>query len=158
MTVLTILGSVAAIIVAVVTIWNTATFSRLRLRVRAARHARRERKRQAENIQHFAAEPALREIHDRFDELHSAYVSRDMPHDLRVLWTKAFRLAGKTPVGPPFRYRALEFHCDMTAMTIRKGSASITGREELDPLRIPPPPHSAIARTPPSLPVIEMRE
>ena len=107
MTVLTILGSVAAIIVAVVTIWNTATFSRLRLRVRAARHARRERKRQAESIKRFGADPALREIEDRFDELHDAYTSKDVPYELRVVWTKVFRLAGEAPVRPPFQYRAL---------------------------------------------------
>lgn len=155
MTVLAILGYAAAIVVAVITIWNTATVSRLRLRVRASLYARRERKRLTERIKRFAAESALIEIEDRFDELHSAYVSRDVPYDLRVLWTKAFWLAGKAPVGPPFRYGALEFHWDMSAMTIRKGSASITGRDELDPLRIPPPPHSAMAVNPPPVPVID---
>ena len=158
MTVLTILGSVAAITVAVITIWNTATVSRLRVKLQVAGRARRERKRQAESIEHFAAKPALREIHDRFDELHKAYTSRDVPHDLRALWAKAFRLAGESPVRTPFQFGELVFHRDMGAMTIRKGPASITGREELDPLRIPPPPHSAIAIPHPSVSVIDSGE
>ena len=155
MTVLAILGYVAAIVVAIITIWNTATASRLRLRVRAALYARSERKQLTERIKGFAAEPALVEIEDRFDELHSAYISRDVPYDLRILWTKTFWLAGKAPVGPPFRYGALELHWDPSAMTVRKGAASITGWEELDPLKIPPPPHSAMAVNPPPVPVID---
>ena len=154
MTVLTIVGSVAAIIVAVITIWNTATVSRVHIKIQAERRARHVRKRQSESIKRFAAEPALAEIADRFDELHDAYTSKDVPYDLRVVWNKVFRLVGKAPVTLPFQYGTLVFHWDMSAMNIRKGSASITGREELDPLRIPPPPHSAIARTLPSMPVI----
>ena len=155
MTVLAILGYVAAIVVAVITIWNTATISRLRLRVRTALYARRERKQLAERIKRFAAEPALVEIEDRFDELHKAFESRDVPFDLRGLWAKVFRLAGRAPVKPPFQYGELVLHWDMSAMTIRKGAASITGWEELDPLRIPPPPYSATAVNPPPVPVVD---
>ncbi len=151
MTVLAILGYVAAIVVAVITIWNTATVSRLRLRIRVALHARRDRKHQTESTKRFAAEPAMVEMEERFDDLHKAFEARDVPFDLRVLWAKVFRLADRAPVKPPFQYGELVIHWDMSAMTIRKGAASITGREELDALRIPPPPHSAIAM--PGLPI-----
>lgn len=158
MTVLAILGYVAAIVVAIITIWNTATVSRLRLRVRSARDASREQKQLTESIKRFAAEPAMVEIEDRFDELRKAFESRDVPVDLKVLWAKVSRLAGRAPVNPPFQYGDLVFHWDMSAMTIRKGAASITGWEELDPLRIPPPPYSATARPAPSVPVIDTDE
>ncbi len=68
MTVLAILGYVAAIVVAVITIWNTATVGCLRLGVWGALYARRERRRQTESIKRFAAEPAMVEIEDRFEE------------------------------------------------------------------------------------------
>lgn len=157
MTVLAILGYVAAIVVAVITIWNTATVSRMRLRVRGAGalYARRERKRQTENTRRFAAEPAMVEIEERFDELRKAFESRDVPFDLRVLWAKVFRLIGRAPVKPPFQYGELVIHWDMNAMTIQKGDASITGWAELDPLRIPPPPYSAMAPTLPAIPMIQ---
>jgi len=158
MTILAILGYVAAIVVAVMTIWNTATVSRLRLRVRVALHNRRERRRQMESIKSFAAEPAMVEIEDRFDELCKAFESRDVPFDLRVLWAKVFRLVARAPVNPPLQYGELVIHWDMSAMTIRKGAASVTGWEELDPLRIPPPPHSAMAPTLPAIPVIHRDE
>ncbi len=158
MTVLAILGSVAAIVVAVITTWNTATVSRLRLRGWVALHARHERERQAESIKRFAAEPAMVEIEDRFDELRQAFESRDVPFDLRVLWAGVFRLAGRAPVKPPFQYGELVFHWDLSAMTIRKGSASITGREQLDPLRIPPPPYSAVTMPRPPVVVVKKVE
>ena len=155
MTVLAILGYVAAIVVAVITIWNTATVSRLRLRVRVVLYARRERKLQAESTRRFAVEPALVEIEGRFDELREAFEARDVPFDLRVLWAKVFRLIGRAPVKPPFQYGELVIHWDMSAMTIRKGDASITGWEELDPLRIPPPPYSAMAMPSPPTSVVK---
>ncbi|MYD88230.1 MAG: hypothetical protein F4152_01305 [Dehalococcoidia bacterium] len=158
MTVLAILGYVAAILVALITIWNTATVGRLRLGVRVALHNRRERRRQMKSARRFAAEPAMVEMEERFDELHRAFESRDVPFDLRLLWAKVFRLAGRAPIKPPFQYGELVIHWDMSAMTIRKGAASITGWEELDPLRNPPPPHSAMAPTLPAIPVIQRDE
>ena len=158
MTVLAILGYVAAIVVAVITIWNTATISRLRLRARAALYARGERKRQTESVKRFAAEPAMVGIENRFDELHKAFESKNVPFDLRVLWAKVFRLVGRAPVKPPFQYGELVFHWDLSAMTIRKGAASITGWEELDPLRIPPPPYSAVTMPRPPIVVVEKVE
>lgn len=141
---LTILGSVAAIIVAVITIWNTTLVSRQRLRFQRAVRVRRERNALVRQIADFTAEPALVELENRFDELVDACAAKQVSCDLAVLWAQVFRLAGASPVGRPFQYGVLVVHRDMNAMTVRRGSHSITGQEWLDPYRIPPPPLSAV--------------
>lgn len=70
---LTILGSVAAIIVAVLTIWNTAPVSRQWLRVQRAIRECQARTQLAKQAATLASEPALVEFEDRFDELLKAY-------------------------------------------------------------------------------------
>ena len=155
MTLLTILGSVAAIIVAVITVWNTTTVSRQRRRIADALRTRRERKALAREVASFAAEPALVEFEARFDELAEAYEAKQIPHELRVLWAQVFRLAGESPVGRPFRYRALEVHQEMIAMTVRKGGRSITGRERLEVHSIPLAPRSAT--NPPAGPILSIK-
>jgi len=154
-TALTILGSVAAIVVAVITIWNTTTVSAQRLRAQRAIRARREREELAKQKDRFAAEPALVEFEARFDELAEAYESKQVPHDLRVLWAQVFQLARESPLGPPFRYGALEVHRDMNAMTVRKGAASITGRDWLEVYPIPVAPRSAVNLPSAPIPVIK---
>lgn len=154
MTVLTILGSVAAISVAVITIWNTAPVSRQRARIRGAIRGRRKQRQLAKEVASFASEPALIEFEDRFDELVTAYQAKQIPRDLADLWSRVSRLARESPIGPPFRYRALVVHRDMNVMTIQKGSDSITGQEWLDPYRIPPPPLSAVKAPRSPLPVV----
>ena len=136
-TVLTILGSVGALIVALITVWNTATVSRHRLRLRHAVRARRERRELARRVASFASEPALIEFEARFDEIAEAYQAKQIPHDLRVLWGQVFRLAGESPFGRPFRYGPLEVHQDMNAMTVRNGFRSITGRDWLEGYPLP---------------------
>ena len=144
MTVLTILGSIAAIVVAVITIWNTAPVGRLRVRVHRAIEERRGRRHLAKEVASFASEPALIEIEDRFSELVTAYESHRIPRDLADLWSRVFRLAGESPMGRPFRYGTVAVHRDMNAMMIQRGQDSITGQEWLDAHRIPPPPRSAV--------------
>ena len=143
MTVLVILASVAAIVVALITIWNTAPISRERLRVQRSIRARRDEKELEERKDLFASEPALIEFEARFDELADACEAKQIPHDLRVLWARVFRLAGDSPVGRPFQYGTLEVHQEMIAMTVRKGSRSITGRDWLEVYPIPLAPRSA---------------
>lgn len=155
MTALTILGSVAAIVVAVITIWNTTTVSAQRRRIHGAIRSRRECIELAKRTDRFAAEPALIEFEVRFDELADAYESKQVPHDLRVLWAQVFQLARESPLGPPFRYRALEVHRDMNAMTVRKGVASVTGREWLEVCPIPLAPRSAIHSPSAPIPAIK---
>ena len=150
MAVLVILASVAAIVVALIAIWNTAPISRQRLRIQRSIRARRD-ERELENRKYrFASEPALIEFEARFDELADACEAKQIPHDLRVLWARVFRLAGDSPVGRPFQYGALEVHQEMIAMTARKGARSITGRESLEVYPIPLAPRSATkaSRTP----------
>ncbi|MDE2893749.1 MAG: hypothetical protein OXN86_14745 [Chloroflexota bacterium] len=156
MTVLVVLGSVGATIVALITIWNTAPVSRQRFRLQRAVRARRERNEVANQIDLFATEPALIELEARFDELADAYEAKQIPHDLGVLWAQVFRLAGKSPVGRPFRYGALEVHQEMIAMTVRNGSQSITGREWLEVYPIPVSPRSAV--NPPSVPIPAIKD
>ena len=155
MAVVAILGSVAAAVVAVITVWNTTTVSGQRLRVQRAVRVRRERKELARQIASFAAEPALVEFEDRLDELVDAYAAKQIPHDLAALWSQVFRLAGASPVGRPFQYGVLVVHRDMNAMTIRRGSDSMTGLDWLDPYRIPPPPLSAVKPSASPIPVIK---
>jgi len=154
--ILTILGSVAAIIVAVITVWNTATIGGQRRRIQGAVRARRERRALARQKARFASEPALVEFEARFDELADAYEAKQLPHDLRVLWGQVFRLAGESPVGRPFRYGALEVHQGMNAMTVRTGSRSITGRDWLEVYPIPLAPRSATS--PPSAPIPSIKD
>lgn len=137
MTVLTILGSVAAIIVAAIAIWNTAPVSRQRVRMQRVIQERRERRQLAHEVASFASEPVLIEIEDRFDELVTAFESKQIPDDLIALWAHTFRLTGESPVGRPFRYGTLVVHRDRNAMTVQRGSDSITGQEWFDPYRIP---------------------
>ena len=155
MTVLVILASVAAIAVAVITIWNAAAVSQQRLRVQRAIRERRVRKQLVEQTTSFASEPTLVEFEDRFDELLKAYEAKRLPGDLAALWARAFRLAGESPVGTPFRYGALVVHRDMNAMTVRKGSASITGGERLKVYPIPLSPRSAIQSSSSAIPVVK---
>ncbi|MXW26865.1 MAG: hypothetical protein F4Z77_11325 [Dehalococcoidia bacterium] len=92
------------------------------------------------------------EFEDSFDEFHKALESKDVPFDLRVLWARPSGLPAEHQSSRPFQYSELVVHWDMSAMTVRKDAASTTGWEELDPLRIPPPPHSVIAMPdPPTL-------
>ncbi|MCY4618408.1 MAG: hypothetical protein OXD50_07635 [Chloroflexi bacterium] len=151
MTVVVILASLGAIVVALITMWNTVPIGRQRLRFQRAIRARRVGKELAKRTDRFASEPVLVEFEDRFDELIEAYEAKQLPHDLRVLWAQLFRLADESPVGRPFRYGALEVHRDMNAMTVRKGSASITGRDWLQVYPIPVSPPSAV--NPPSAPI-----
>ena len=104
MTVLTILGSVAAISVAVITIWNTAPVSRQRARIQRAIRDRLKRRQLATEVESFASEPALIEIEDRFSDLMTVYESKRIPRDLAALWGEVLRLARESPVGLPFRY------------------------------------------------------
>jgi len=155
-TLLGILGSVAAIIVAVITVWNTTTVSRQRRRIAGALRARRERRALARQVASFAIEPALVEFQARFDELADAYEAKQIPHDLLVLWAEVFRLAGESPVGRSFRYGALEVHQEMIAMTVRKGGRSITGRDWLEVYPIPLAPRSAT--NPPAAPIPAIKD
>ncbi len=158
MTVLVILASIGAIVVALITIWNTAPVSRQRFRVHHAIRARRDEKELERRKDRFASEPALVEFEARFDELVEAYQAKQIPHDLRVLWDQVFRLAGESPVGRPFQYGALEVHQEMIVMTVRKGSASITGRDRLEVYPIPVAPRSAVNRLSAPIPVIKNGE
>lgn len=151
MTVLVILASAAAIVVALITIWNTAPVSRERLGFQRALRSRRERRELEKRIDGFAAEPSLIEFEARFDELVDAYQAKRIPRELGVLWAQVFRLAGESPVGRPFQHGTLEIHQEMVVMTVRKGSASITGRDWLEVYSIPVPPRSSI--NPPSAPI-----
>ncbi len=156
MTVLTILGSLAAIIVAVITIWNTTSVSHQRAKVQTAIQDWRSRKLLAKQIDCHRAEPALLELEHQFDALSRAYHDKDVPDDLARLWATVFRLAGQAPLGTPFKYGSLEVHRDVNSMTIRKGSDSITGTDWLDPLRIPLPPRSAVK--PPNSPIAVVKD
>ena len=140
MTEITVLGSAAAIIVAVITIWNTAPVRGLSLRIRVAVLTRRARKAQRERVERFAAEPRLQEIEDRFDELVAAYRAKSIPDCLGALWSDVYRLAGAAPVGAPFQYGTLVIHRDMGVITIERGPVSITGGVVLNPRLIRPRP------------------
>ena len=155
MTALVVLASVAAIVVALITIWNTATVSTQRLRLQRAVRRLRERRELEKRKDSFASEPALIEFEARFDELVEAFQAKELPHDLRVLWAQVFRLAGASPLGPPFCYGALEIHRAMNAMTVRKGEASVTGREWLDVYPIPLAPMSATNPSDTPIPAIK---
>lgn len=155
MTVLAILGSVAAIIVAMIRIWNTDTVSGQRYRAQCAVRDRRERKALRKRIEIFASEPALVQSEARFNDLVEAYEAKRIPHDLRLLWAQVFRLAGVSPVGRPLQYGALEVHQEMIAMTVRKGSASVTGREWLEVHPISLSPRLAIKPSNAPIPVIK---
>ena len=144
MTILTILGSIAAIIVCVVTVWNTEGAGRGRRAVRSRFQRWRERRRLQQDIERFRAEPALVELERRYDDLLEACKAKHVPPDLGALWAALFALARTSPVGPPFRYGALELHQNHGAMTIRRGADSITGSDRLNPMRIPLPPRSAV--------------
>lgn len=137
MTVLAILASVAAIVVALITIWNTAPIGRQRLRVQRSIRARRDEMELEKRKDRFASEPTLIEFEARFDELADACEAKQIPRDLRVLWAWLFSLAGDSPVGQQIQYGALEVHQEMIAMTARKGARSITGREWLEVYPIP---------------------
>lgn len=150
-----ILASVSAIIVAAITVWNTNTVSRQRRRAQRAVRERRERRELSKQKKSFASEPALVEFEDRFNELADAYEVKQIPRDLVALWGQVFRLAGDSPVGCPFRYGALEVHQEMIAMTVRKGSRSITSREWLEVYPIPLAPRSAIKPSSAPIPVIK---
>ena len=152
---LVILASVAAIVVALITIWNTAPISRQRLRLQRSIRARRDEEELEERKDRFASEPALIEFEARFDELADACEAKQIPHDLRVLWARVFRLAGDSPVGRPFQYGALELHQEMIAMTVRKGSRSITGRDRLEVYPIPLAPCSATKPSVATIPSIK---
>ena len=130
--------------------------SNQRLRLQRAVRARSDRKELENRIASFASEPALVEFEARFDELLEAYQAKQIPDELRVLWAQVFRLAGESPVGRPFRYGPLVVHQEVFAMTVRKGSASITGRDWLEVVPIPAPPRSAV--NPPSAPIPVIRE
>ncbi len=155
MTVLTILGSIAAIVVAVITIWNTNTASRQRQRIQRAFEERRARRRLEQQVEHFRTQPALVQLEQRFDELHAAYTARSVPHDLAQLWSRVFVLSRESPLGTPFKYGALELHRNAGAMTVRKGPSSITGSDRLGPFRIPLAPQSAVKPGPEPIPVIK---
>ena len=155
MTVLTILASIAAIIVCVIAVWNTNTASRQRQRIQQALEARRARRRSEQQVEHYRTQPALVELEQRFDELHSAYSARSVPYDLAQLWSRVFVLSRESPLGTPFRYGALELHRNAGAMTVRKGPASITGSDRLDPFRSPLAPQSAVKPGSAPIPVIK---
>ena len=156
MTGLVILASVAAIVVALITIWNTAPITRQRLRIQRSIRTRRDEKELEKRKDRFASEPALIEFEARFDELADACETKEIPHDLRVLWARVFHLTVDSPVGRPFRYGALEVHQEMIAMTVRKGSRSITGRDRLEVHSIPLAPRSAT--NPPSAPIPPIKD
>lgn len=155
MTVLTILGSIAAIIVAVITIWNTDTASRQRQRIQHALEARRANRHLEQRVEHYRTQPVLVELEERFAELHAAYSAKSVPHDLAQLWSRAFVVSRESPLGTPFRYGALELHQSQGAMTIRRGADSITGFDRLDPLHIPPSPRSVDNTGATPIPVIK---
>ena len=156
MTLLAILVSVAGITVAALRVWNTTPVSNQRLRLRRAVRARRERRELENRIASFASEPALIDFEARYDELWEAYGAKQIPDELRVLWAQVFQLAGESPVGRPFQYGPLAVHQEVFAMTVRKGSASITGRDWLEDVPIPAPPRSAV--NPPSAPIPVIKE
>lgn len=81
--------------------------------------------------------------------------SKRILHDLADLWSRVCRLAKESLVGLASRYGPLVVHQDMTAMTIRRGSDSITRQEWLDPYRIPPPRRSAIVHSSSRLPGVK---
>ena len=155
MTVLTILGSIAAIIVCVVTVWNTEGARRGRRAVRSRFQRWRESRRLQQEIERFRVEPALVEVERRFDDLLDAREAKHVPPDLVALWAALFALARTSPVGTPFQYGALELHQNPGAMTIRRGADSITGNDRLNPMRIPLPPRSAVNHGATPIPVIK---
>ena len=144
MTVLTILASVAAIIVCVIAVWHTEPSGRGRQAIRSRFGRWRERRRLRQEIERFRAEPALARVERRYDDLLEACETKRVPAGLAALWAELFALARTSPVGTPFQYGALELHQNQGAMTIRRGADLITGADRLDPLRIPPPPRSAV--------------
>ncbi len=156
MTVLTILGSIAAIVVAVITIWNADSASRQRQRMQHAVQERRARRRLEQRVEHYRTQPVLVELEQRFAELHAAYSARSVPTDLALLWSRVFVVSRESPLGTPFRYGALELHRNAGAMTVRNGPSSITGSDRLDPFRIPLPPQSAVK--PGSEPIAVIKE
>ena len=155
MTVLTILASIAAIIVCVIAVSNTEGAGRGRRTIRSRFARWRERRRLQQEIQRFRAEPALAEVERRFDDLLEACETKHVPPDLAALWAALFALARTSPVGTPFRYGSLELHQNQGAMTIRRGADSITGSDRLDPMRIPPPPRTAVNQGAPPIAVIK---
>ena len=144
MTVLIILASIAAIIVCVIAVWNTEPSARGRRAILSRFRCWRERRRLQQDIERFRAEPVLVELERRYDDLLEAREAKHVPPDLIVLWSALSALARTSPVGTPFQYGSLELHQNQGAMTIRRGSESITAADRLDPLRIPPPPRSAV--------------
>ena len=144
MTVLTILASIAAIVVCVIAVWNTKGAGRGRRAIRFRFGRWRERRCRRQEIERFRAEPALAKVERRYDDLLEACEAKHVPPDLAALWAELFAVARTSPVGTPFRYGALELHQNQGAMTIRRGADSITGTDRLDPLRIPPPPRTAV--------------
>ena len=155
MTVLAVLGCVAAIIVPVITIWNTAPVSRQRVRIKRAIQERREGRQSAQEVASFASEPALFEIGGRFGDLVTMCESKQIPRDLAELWSQVFRMAGESPVDHAFRYGELVVHRDLNVMSVQQGSCSITGQEWLDPYRIPPRPRSAVKPSISPIPVVK---
>ena len=146
---------IAAIVVAVITIWNTNTVSRQRQRVQHAFEACQARRRLEQSVERYRTQPVLVELEQRFDELHAAYSARSVPHDLAQLWLRVFVLSRESPLGTPFRYGALELHRNTGTMTVRKGPATITGSNRLDPFRIPLAPQSAVKPGSAPIPVIK---
>ena len=69
MTVLAVLGYLAAIIGAVITIQKTAPVSRQRDRIQRAIRDRRKQRQLAKEVGSFAPEPALIDVYDRIIEL-----------------------------------------------------------------------------------------
>ena len=152
-----ILDSVAAIIVAVIMIRSTAPVSRQRLRAQRGVRVRQELGELAQRVGRFRSEPALVEFEARYDELAGAYQTKETPFDLGALWVQVFRVVGETPLGTPFRFGALEVHRDMNAMTVRKGSRTITGRVRLEAHPIPSSPRSAMKPSGAPIPTIKER-
>ena len=144
MTVLTILASIAAIIVCVIVVWNTEAAGRGRRTIRSRFQRWRECRSHQLEVERFRTEPALLELERRFDDLLEAREAKHIPPDLAALWAALFALARTSPVGTPFQYGSLQLHQNQAAMTIRRGADLITGSDRLDPLRIPAPPRSAV--------------
>ena len=130
-----IVAAVAAVVGMTITVWNTAPVSAWRHRRLKAGLARRERQKQDQWIESMKTNPVLLELEKRFDELVAARDAREVSSDLRQLWARAFDLTEAMPVPQPLGFGDLVISNQESALSVRKGTASVLQWRHLDPLR-----------------------